>query len=304
MPDLSDSTRPTISRKPNDPFYTYTISQDKTYVDCTPIQFGWQKCDPLHSFGPATRNHYLFHYIISGQGTLVAADSNGFDYTYHLRTGQGFLISPRQRTHYFADEYSPWEYTWLEFDGLKAQEILTLAGLSADHPVYISNDPEMQKQVRDELLYIAHHGEDSQLSLLGHMYLFLDALQKSSNRRMVSIEGKLKDFYVQEAITFVQNNYFNDITVEDMARFCNLNRSYFGKIFRETAGATPQEFLIRYRMTKACEYLETSKYSVGEISQMVGYPSQLHFSRAFKKVIGVSPRDWRKDHIKKETNKK
>lgn len=276
-----------------------TVFHDKTFVDCSMFQSGWERCAPLHSFGPATRNHYLFHYIINGQGTLVAADSKGFDYTYHLRTGQGFLISPKQRTHYFADEHNPWEYTWLEFDGLKAQEFLTLAGLSVDDPVYISNVPNMQRTVRDELLYIAHHGEESSLNLIGHMYLFLDALQKSSNRRKATVEGKLRDFYVREAINFVENNYFNDISVEDIARFCNLNRSYFGKLFREVAGTTPQEFLIRYRMTKACEFLETSNDSIGKISQMVGYPSQLHFSRSFKKTLGVSPREWRKHNFKK-----
>lgn len=276
-----------------------TVFHDKTFVDCSMFQSGWERCAPLHSFGPATRNHYLFHYIINGQGTLVAADSKGFDYTYHLRTGQGFLISPKQRTHYFADEHNPWEYTWLEFDGLKAQEFLTLAGLSVDDPVYISNVPNMQRTVRDELLYIAHHGEESSLNLIGHMYLFLDALQKSSNRRKATVEGKLRDFYVREAINFVENNYFNDISVEDIARFCNLNRSYFGKLFREVAGTTPQEFLIRYRMTKACEFLETSNDSIGKISQMVGYPSQLHFSRSFKKTLGMSPREWRKHNFKK-----
>lgn len=288
-----------IYSHPQENMSIFTVFHDKTFVDCSMFQFGWQRCEPLHSFGPATRNHYLFHYIINGQGTFIAADSKGFDYTYHLRAGQGFLISPKQRTHYFADEHNPWEYTWLEFDGLKAQEFLTLAGLSTDDPVYISNVPNIQRLVRDELLYIAQHGDESALNLIGHMYLFLDALQKSSNRRKTTVEGKLRDFYVREAINFIENNYFNEISVEDIARFCNLNRSYFGKLFREVAGTTPQEFLIRYRMTKACEFLETSSYSVGEISQMVGYPSQLHFSRAFKKAIGVAPREWRKNNLKK-----
>ena len=38
-------------------------------------QFGWEQCQPSHSYGPAARNHYLFHYVISGTGTLMADDT-------------------------------------------------------------------------------------------------------------------------------------------------------------------------------------------------------------------------------------
>ena len=86
----------------------------------------------------------------------------------------------------------------------------------------------------------------------------------------------------------------HDISVEDIAESSGLNRSYFGKIFRESVGKTPQEFLIGYRMIKAAELLRLTQYPVGEIGCAVGYPNQLHFSRAFKSVYGMSPRNWRK----------
>lgn len=272
---------------------------EKKYVDCTILQFGWEKCLPLHSFGPAVRNHFLFHYIISGRGTLVSTNSKGEDYTYSLKSGQGFLICPGQRTHYFADELNPWEYVWLEFDGIKAQEFLTLAGLDYNTPVYTGNVPAMQQAVRNELVYIAHHGSESDMNLIGHMYLFFDALQKSSARRKTAIGSNLKDYYIHESLNFIESNYMNLITIEDIAAFCNLNRSYFGKIFKEILNTTPQEFLIRYRTAKACEYLETTDMPIGEISRLVGYPSQLHFSRAFKKINGMPPRQWRLTHLKK-----
>lgn len=61
---------------------------------------------------------------------------------------------------------------------------------------------------------------------------------------MTAVGGQLKDFYAREAVSFVEHNYQNDITVEDIAAFCNLNRSYFGKIFKDVLSVTPQEFLI------------------------------------------------------------
>ena len=61
-------------------------------------------------------------------------------------------------------------------------------------------------------------------------------------------------------------------------------------------GLAPQEFLIQYRMSRAAELLKTSDIPVKDISVQVGYPNQLHFSRAFKNVYGVSPRTYRQNN--------
>ena len=84
--------------------------------------------------------------------------------------------------------------------------------------------------------------------------------------------------------------------MEDIAAFCNLNRSYFGKIFRDAVGKSPQEFLSSYRMTKAAELLKRTELSINDISNAVGYPNQFHFSRAFKKTYGIPPRQWRQEN--------
>ena len=88
-------------------------------------------------------------------------------------------------------------------------------------------------------------------------------------------------------------NFQNDISVVDIANRLGINRSYFGKIFKQTLKQTPQEFLINYRMIKATELLRLTKMSIGDISKAVGYENQLHFSRAFKKIYNISPREWR-----------
>ena len=105
--------------------------------------------------------------------------------------------------------------------------------------------------------------------------------------------SKLREFYIHEALTYIEHNFQNEITIEDIAGVCGLNRTYFGKIFKEALGKTPQEFLIHYRMSKATELLKMTKLSIADIGNAVGYPNQLHFSRAFKNIYGVSPKNWR-----------
>jgi len=143
------------------------------------------------------------------------------------------------------------------------------------------------------MMYLAQHPKESAFNLIGHLYLAIDYLTRSSAQRTTVKGGKLVDFYVREALSFVEQNFQNDITVEDIANFCNLNRSYFGVIFRDGVGKSPQDFLISYRMTKAAVLLKLTDLSIHDISIAVGYPNQLHFSRTFKKVYTLSPRQWR-----------
>ena len=273
----------------------FAVFPNENFIDLSLYQYGWEHCKPSHSYGPAARNHYLFHYVISGTGTLMSDDSAGRTHTYQIRSGQGFMIFPKQVNTYIADEKLPWEYAWVEFDGLKAKESLEMAGLTMDSPIYHPGARDLSLELKNEMLYIAQHSDQSPFHLIGHLYLMLDYLTRSSSKRLIQT-GKIRDFYIKEAISFIEQNFQNDISVEDIAGFCNLNRSYFGKIFRDTLGKSPQEFLISYRMSKAAELLKLTELSVGDISSAVGYLNQLHFSRAFKKIYGTSPRQWRNEN--------
>lgn len=273
--------------------FIFSVFPSENFVDLCLYQYGWEQCEPAHSFGPASRNHYLFHYVISGSGTLNAQDKHGVTQDYEISAGQGFMLFPGQIATYIASSETPWEYVWVEFDGLRVKEAIELAGLSPDSPVYSSHSSEMREKMVNEMLYIVHHKEEPVLHLIGHLYLFLDYLLRSAARIHKPAQNKLRDFYLKEAIAFIEQNFQNNISVEDIAENCGLNRSYFGKIFKDSVGKSPQEFLIHYRMIKATELLRMTKKSVQEIGNAVGYPNALHFSRAFKNVYGLSPRSWR-----------
>ena len=114
----------------------FHIFPSENFIDLGMYQYGYEQCDPGHSFGPATRNHYLFHYVLSGTGTLMADNAKVETQTYSIKSGQGFLIFPGQITTYYADLRLPWEYVWIEFDGLRVKEALDLTELSMNSPVY------------------------------------------------------------------------------------------------------------------------------------------------------------------------
>ena len=283
----------------------FHVFEDERFVDLNLYQFGWERCTPLYSFGPYVRNHYLFHYVIQGKGVLIANDQQ-----YPVQAGQGFLICPKQVTSYMADETDPWEYTWLEFDGLWVKESLTLAGIGIKNPIWQAVSHEAAELLQKQMLCIVDLAEQARpsqrcdrqvrthpLQILGHGFLFLDQLIQSSAHRDDSTDKRLRNFYIKEALSFLEQNYQQDISVEEIAAVCGLNRSYFGRIFKESMGESPQQFLIHYRMAKAAQLLKASKLPISKIGTMVNYPNQLHFSRAFKTIYGIAPREYRQRHF-------
>ena len=214
-----------------------------------------------------------------------------------MTPGHGFLLVPGQVSTYCADSADPWVYTWIEFDGLRAHESLHLAGISGTKPIYTARNAEAGRMVEDEMMYIVNHGSASPIHLIAHGFLFLDTLVQCSAGRRSGGERRVRDFYIKEALTFIEQNYQRDISIEEIAAVSGLNRSYFGKVFRDAVGESPQAYLLHYRMARAAQLLKETRLSIGEIAALVSYDNQLHFSRAFKNVHGVSPREYRSTHL-------
>jgi AraC-like DNA-binding protein len=277
---------------------TYQIFPATDYIDLIPYQYGREFCRPGHSFGPAVRNHYLFHYVISGKGTLVSQDEEGSESHHELHAGQGFMIFPQQVNTYYADMEDPWVYTWVEFDGMRVHDTLALIGLTPSSPVHTPTSEELRALLEQEMLFLSTHPDAPVLQLIGHLYLFFDCLVRSYAPTAPTSASKLQDIHVRTALDYVEHHYGEDISVQDIAQSTGLNPSYFGKVFKEATGKTPQQYLIGHRMAKASELLKLTSMSIAEVGSEVGYPNQLHFSRAFKNVFGLSPREWRKQNSK------
>lgn len=152
------------------------------YLDLTPYQGGYSENTPNVSFGPCARIHYLFHYVISGAGTLAADNTNGKSEWFPVHSGQGFMIFPQQITTYWADNDYPWEYVWIEFDGIYAPEIVMQAGLSMTSPIYHSSDKNLTASMKETMLELAKKSNETPFHKMSLLYQFADLLIRSSTK--------------------------------------------------------------------------------------------------------------------------
>ena len=155
-------------------YFEFKVFPQNSFMDLSLLQFGRSACKNGYSFGPAARNHYLFHFVLSGKGTLYADNSSGTTEIYKIHANEGFMLFPDQVTTYIADNDDPWEYIWIEFDGFQAKTAVDKSGLSMDNPVYRSQAPELRELALQEMVYIINNKDAASFNLIGHTYLFLD----------------------------------------------------------------------------------------------------------------------------------
>jgi AraC-like DNA-binding protein len=100
----------------------------------------------------------------------------------------------------------------------------------------------------------------------------------------------LSDKHMSIAITSMHNDPGYPWTLQLLAERVGMSRSVFALRFRETVGATPLEYLTRWRMLLAADRLKNSSDGISAIAQSLGYESESAFGKAFRRVMGCSPR--------------
>ena len=86
---------------------------------------GYQRCEAGYTWGPGTRDHYLFHYVTQGKGALSTPEGE-----VRVESGGLFLIRPGELTAYTADPEDPWVYYWVGFNGTEAHRLVNLTGFA------------------------------------------------------------------------------------------------------------------------------------------------------------------------------
>lgn len=102
-------------------------------------------------------------------------------------------------------------------------------------------------------------------------------------------------YIVKIAKEYTKKHYQeSDLSLQDLADATGTSRTYFSRIFKEMTGEKYWDYLSRYRIMKAKELLSETNLGQAEISAMIGYESEFHFSRKFKELVGVSPNKFRR----------
>lgn len=244
---------------------------------------GSEKCEKSHSFGPAVRPHYLLHFVIKGKGIYYVGDKK-----IAIKTGEGFLIKPGELTTYIADSEEPWEYMWVAFDGYEAREILGNCQIN-----YTMTAKNYESFVRDftELLEISSCAQYNQYSAMAIFYKMISQLVSEEK----IIHGSYDKIYFEKASDYIHNNYMYKISVEDIANYVGIDRTYLYKVFVANSNQSPKSFLNNIKINSAKNMLIKNEFTLTQIALSCGFADAPVLCKHFKKITGKTPKEFKEE---------
>lgn len=269
--------------------YKHSMKLERRTASLYVQNTGCQQCPPGYGWGPGIRNHFLLHHVVSGKGVYVCRDKR-----YELSAGDTFLVYPDTTIHYCADASQPWEYVWVGFGGLDAGGYMERTDFSPEEPVYRDRDGEELHQLIRAVY--DHYGTRpwEQMEMTARLYDLLAFLVRTARRQ--SREGADAGDCALLAAEYIVSHYEEPITVEGLAAYASVSHSSLYRRFVKRFQISPKRFLLEYRIERACALLADTNCSVQEISTSVGFEDPFYFSRAFKDVKGISPRQYAVRH--------
>ena len=125
--------------------------------------------------------------------------------------------------------------------------------------------------------------------------IFLLLCENQTELQNDMIDNNISEmFHVKKMLGFIQQNYADPISLKDLASSVNLCEREVQRAFRNVIHQSPIQYLIHYRIEKACQLLCSGNQSIIEICNSCGFSSPSYFSKTFKQIMGCQPKEYSK----------
>lgn len=227
---------------------------------------------------------YIFIYCTEGSGTIYVDNKK-----YILHENEAFCI-PRYRAHrYFANENDPWSILWVHFKG---EDVVYFPVEECRIVQFDSQHATNRMHFLFDLLFRVLNGNYSLGNFIYISQVLSLILAETYDRQKKSTDQE-QNKHVSNVIRYFSKHLDENLTLEEICREFELSKSYLNVIFQKYTQHAPMDFFINMKMKKACQMLKSGDLYIYEIAQRVGYSDQYYFSRIFKRVVGVSPKEYR-----------
>lgn len=235
---------------------------------------------------------YILIYCLEGRG-WIETDSDFYEIFPN-----SYIIVPVNLSHkYGADPKNPWSIYWVHFSGLIAEKF---------YRKYVDEGTDDKNLVREIIL------NETQISYFENIITLLEKGFSTDIIEYVNIQlsqllasftyydvhakinyKKSSTEVVNSVIRFMQENIHTTLTIDDLANHLKYSPSYLYSLFKKGTGYSPINYFNHLKIQKACNYLSFTDKSIKEIAFILGYTDPFYFSRVFKKLIEVSPTEYR-----------
>lgn len=227
---------------------------------------------------------YMITYTISGNAQLFYKGKK-----YILCPGDLCIINLQNKSIIKVLDNNHWEIYFIHVIGANIDDIYHCFTNSCGH-IKHSFNPKIMAETVTKLLdgCSIYEGSSAIYNLL------MDILLQSSS-------VKNDAFGISKAITYIYDNYKDELSIEDICQEINFSKYYFIRQFKEKTGVTPKQMILELRMKKACEMLSSTNESLSTIANSCGFKSTKNLHYAFEKYYGISPTNYKNQKILEQT---
>jgi len=268
-------------------FIREALAQHPLSQDCYPTAMGFYPEAQGHVMVRERHDDNLFIFCCRGSGTLQTRFG-----VRQIKAGDAMLLPSQLPHRYWADDNSPWTLYWAHFAGSLANTLMRHLG----SPEQIVIHPRVQPTLLAEfaqLMAVERTGYSigAYLAASARLRQLLLACADWVERQT---RTSSREFDVERIQAYMRAQVASTLTLTDLADIAGISRSHFAQRYRELTGYPPLRHFTHMRMEAACRLLDSTQQSVKQVAAELGYEDPLYFSRVFRRVVGVAPKDYRK----------
>ena len=260
------------------------------YVSTSKYEGDWQSILHSHPFSE------LF-YVINGQGAFLAEGSE-----FPVKQNDMVIINPHVQHTEKSLPGAPLNYIVLGIEGLSfsfGRLATARAGVSSQptpDTVYKNNmsKTNVYSYLNIMLEEITEQQEDYEAVCQNLLEVLLICILRSGSLSVVPDNSRLLNRECTQIKNYLDANYSEDITLDTLSALTHMNKYYLAHTFTKYMGLSPINYLLQKRIQEGKSLLESTSYSIAQISDLLGFSSQSYFSQAFRKATGMTPMQYRK----------
>ncbi|SDC37494.1 AraC family transcriptional regulator [Niabella drilacis] len=234
---------------------------------------------------PKGCTQYILIHCVKGKGWYSIANKR-----YEVKSNEFFIIPPGTAHYYGAHEKDPWSIYWLHFCGADAgfyYQLLTK--IQGKAPVSAAVSTSRHLIFYDILQHLElPDNADNLIYGCSCVHAYLSSFLNTQIKLSVN-----ENDVIQQCITFMKQNLDKPLRLDEISAAVGLSSSHLSSLFKKQVKSSPIHLFTSLKIQKACQMLMDRSHNIKTISYSLGYEDQYHFSRVFKKIMGISPKHFK-----------
>jgi len=236
-------------------------------------------------------NQYVFIYCVEGAGWFKTDSSE-----LTVSENQYFILPAGVPHMYGSDETNPWTIYWVHFKG----KFASLFAKDQDRPIEIR--PGLHSRISDRIELFEEifrtlemgYSRENLMYACTVFHHYLGTLHYIQQYRDAKKNEAQKNDIVAAAIHYMKENLEKKLTLDQIATHTGYSTSHFTNMFNKRTGYAPLAYFNQLKIQQACKLLDFTDMKINQICYKIGIDDTYYFSRLFSKIMGMSPREYKK----------